>query len=154
MNFGATLNATMQESFEYQLRVQDMYPKCKKLSRFKECNLSKLKEHKCSDVFWIDSILHITKKSLSTGGKTTNSYYTYSLTEEGCDCGDQMDIVVNNSYFTSGYSQLLGSGNYNISSFRIKARMLIKILGNIEKNRYLLTPLIIEKTGYYLLDDN
>jgi pectate lyase len=155
INVGASLGGTLSESFEYDIRVQDMWTECKQeIDKIDKCiRLDDLHSNKCLDIFWIEGLFGIGEVSTSRSGKIIDSYYTYILGQENCNCDKQLDIVLDSSYFTSGYNQLLNSGNSSISGFKIKAKMLMKILGTLDNNKYILTPLVIEKTGYYFTED-
>ena len=155
INIGASIGGTLNESFEYEIRVQDMWLKCKKkLEKIDNCTkLSDLYENKCADIFWIEGIFGINKITNRIGDTIINSYYTFALAQEDCDCKNQLNVLVDNSYFTSGYNQLLSNSNSGTDNFKIKAKMLMKILGTGEKNKYILTPLVIEKTGYYIIKE-
>ena len=155
INIGASLGGTLSESFEYNMRVQDMWTECKnEIDKIGKCiKLDNLHSNECMDIFWIEGLFGITKVTTSRSDKIIDSYYTYVLGQENCDCGKQVDVVLDSSYFTSGYNQLINSGNSSISGFKIKAKMLIKILGTVDKNKYILTPLVIEKIGYYFTEE-
>ena len=156
INFGASIGGTLRESFEYDLKIEDMWIKAKKKlkNNYPTIILTELNNNQTADIFWVDGILGISKNTTRLGGKTVDSYYTYVISQEECGCDNQLDVILDSSYLVSGYSQLLSSGNSKINGFKIKAKMLMKTLGTVEKNKYLLTPLVIEKTGYYFIEEN
>ncbi len=155
VNFGASMGGSLRESFEYDIRINDMWIKSKSNleKNHNSILLSDLSEKKNENIFWIDGLFGISKVTTASGGIVTDSYITYKVGQEECGCGNELDIILDSSYFTSGYSQLLGSSNSSVNGFKIKAKMLLKILGTVDKNKYILTPLVIEKTGYHFIEE-
>ena len=155
VNFGASMGGSLRESFEYDIRINDMWIKSKSNleKNHNSILLSDLSEKKNENIFWIDGLFGIGKVTTTSGGIVTDSYITYKVGQEECGCGNELDIILDSSYFTSGYSQLLGSSNSSVNGFKIKAKMLLKILGTVDKNKYILTPLVIEKTGYHFIEE-
>ena len=152
INIGAQLGASMSESFTYPLRAKDMYKECKKdMGKYPTCKtLKDIGIDECSNIFWINGIIGLSKITHKSRNQITGEGYTFRIEQEECECTDGLTLVVDNTYFTSGYSQLLDSAFISTDSFRIKARILVKLLGTNFNNKYIATPLLIEKTGYDL----
>ncbi len=155
INFGASIGGTLRESFEYNLKIEDMWIKAKENlnNNYPSILLSELNDNHAVDIFWVDGIFGISKSTTRTGTEIVDSYYTYAISQEECGYDNQLDVILDSSYLTSGYSQLLFSGNSTINGFKIKVKMLMKILGTVDKNKYLLTPLVIEKIGYHFIEE-
>lgn len=156
INIGAQLGASLNESFTYPLRTKDMYKKCKKdLKKYPLCEtLREIGNEKYSNIFWINGIIGISKITHRSGDRITGEGYTFKIEQEDCECKNALTLIVDNAYFTSGYSQLLDNAFISTDSFRIKANILIKLLGTNFNNKYLAAPLVIEKTGYHLNKSN
>ena len=156
INLGASIGGTLRESFEYDIRVNDMWIKTKTNlnENYNFIFLSDLSEENNEDIFWVDGLFGISRVTTTSNEIVTDSYITYKVGQEECGCGNELDVILDCSYFTSGYSQLLSSSNSSVNGFKIKARMLLKILGTVDKNKYILTPLVIEKTGYHFIEEN
>lgn len=152
VNLGAQIGASMRENFTYPLRAKEMYKKCKKsLKQYPICNsLKDIGKDKYSDIFWINGLFGINKITHSSRGKITSEGYKFAIEQEDCDCSNQLTLIVDNTYFTSGYSQLLDNASISTDTFRIQAKILVKLLGTNFNKKYIATPLIIEKIGYHL----
>ena len=96
--------------------------------------------------------LVFSKITHSSENKVTSEGYRFVIEQEDCECEFQLILVVDNTYFNSGYSQLLNNASISTDTFRIKAKILVKLLGTQFNNKYIATPLIIEKVGYHLRD--
>lgn len=156
INVGASLGGTLRESFEYDMRINEMWVESKKHleKNYSSILLSDLQDNKCKNIFWVDGLFGIGKVTTKTAdGVITDNYLTYKVAQEECGCDNEFDVILDSSYFTSGYNQLLSSSNASVNGFKIKAKMLLKILGTVDKNKYILTPLVIEKTGYYFIEE-
>jgi len=154
INLGAQLGASMRETFTYPIRTKDMYKKCKKtIEKYPTCTtLKDIGKENYSDIFWIDGLFGISKITHSSGGKITGDGYRFVIEQEDCECEFQLILLVDSTYFTSGYNQLIDNASISTGTFRIKAKILVKLLGTQFNNKYIATPLVIEKTGYHLRD--
>jgi len=154
LNLGAQVGASMRESFTYPLRSKEMYKKSKKtIKKYPICEtLEDVGKDNYSNIFWINGLFGISKITKSSEGKRTSEGYKFAIEQEDCECDYQLTLVVDNTYFNSGYNQLLDNASISTDTFRIKANILVKLLGTKFNKKYVATPLIIEKTGYHLRD--
>ncbi|MBN2825971.1 MAG: hypothetical protein JXQ76_11640 [Campylobacterales bacterium] len=155
MDFVAKVGGSLIESFEYELRPYQMLEKCiTNLKDLPVCDkLDDIHQHKFQDIFWFEGVLGTGKSKKTRNGEVLSSYKSFEIWQEGCSCDKQLKLVFNNSYFISGYNSLYE--NPSVSIFTIKAKMLLKVLGyDVDTEKYILAPLVIQKTGYYFRDKN
>lgn len=155
INLGASIGGSLRESFEYDIRINDMWIQSQKNleKNYSSILLTDLSENKNEDIFWMEGLFGIGGVTTTSKGVVTDSYNTYKVAQEECGCNNEFDVILDSSYFTSGYSQLLSSQNSSVNGFKIKAKMLLKILGTVDNNKYILTPLVIEKIGYHFIKE-
>ena len=150
ISIGAKIGGTLIENFEYDLRPHEMFKECRKsLSEYPQClKLNDIHEKKCNDVFWLEGIFGTSTTETTSGGHMTEKYSYFALTQEGCDCDKQLPLVLDNSNFASGYSNIFDAPA--IGAFTIKAKMLIKILGyDMRRKKPIISPMIVEKIDNY-----
>ncbi len=149
INLGAQVGASMRENFTYPIRAKEMYKKCKKeIKKYPTCEtLENLGGDNCLNTFWINGIFGVSKSTHRSGDVITSEGYNFRLEQEECNCNQGLTFIVDNTYFTSGYNQLLNFAHISTGTFRIKAKVLTKILGKDLNGKYIATPLIVERTG-------
>ncbi|MCK9473067.1 hypothetical protein [Sulfurimonas sp.] len=147
INVVAKVGASLKETFEYSVNTHEMYLKLKdKLNTIEEISLKDNDIKDLPDLFWIEGLFGITQSSSTD----ENNVLKFSF----CAEVDKKIIFLatNNVYFSSGYDQLLNF-THVVHRYGIKAKMLLKFLGN-SKNFSLASPMIVIKTGNYEHEEN
>lgn len=143
INMIAKVGASLKETFEYSINTYEMYlqinkelNKIEKVS-LKDCNIKDL-----PDLFWIEGLFGI----ISSRSTNDGNVWRYSFCAEADN--KILFLATNEVYFSSGYDQLLNFTHIT-DRYAIKAKMLLKFLGN-SQNFSLASPMLIIKTGNYI----
>lgn len=142
INMIAKAGASLKETFEYPINTHEMHRKIsKELEKVQEISLKTSNIRDLPDLFWMEGLFGIASSCSTDDGNIRR----YSFRAE--DNKKILFLATNDIYFSSGYDQLLNLMHV-VDQYAIKAKMLLKFLGNT-RNFSIASPMIVIKTGNF-----
>ncbi|MFA6137003.1 MAG: hypothetical protein WC667_02840 [Sulfurimonas sp.] len=142
INVVAKVGASLKETFEYSINTHEMYLKMKnELDKIEEISLKDCDIKNLPNLFWVEGLFGIA----SSRSTDENNIWKYAFRAEADN--KTIFLATNDLYFSSGYDQLLNF-THVVDKYAIKAKMLLKFLGN-SQNYSLASPMVVIKTGNY-----
>jgi hypothetical protein len=137
INLGISGEATIHESYEYPVSIYSMYSKIQNelnekidIIELTEDNIQSL-----PDIFWIEALFGIIRVTSNVNTPKEQINYVFTMEKEKLF----IKLVLNNSYFSSGYGELQNNIRGLDEKFAIKAKVLIKKVRYISKLSYMCT---------------
>jgi hypothetical protein len=141
-NMIAKAGASLKETFEYPMNTREMYNEIKpQLNQIPEISLLDSDIKNLPNLFWMEGLFGIAPSRSSSDG----NIWRYSFSAEVDK--QKLFLATNDTYFSSGYDQLLGLLHV-VDQYAIKAKMLLKSLGNTP-NFSIASPMVVIKTGNF-----
>ena len=140
VNMLAKAGASLKETYEYPISTLSMYEKLENnLDEIEILDLDKCDIKDLPNLFWIEGLFGII--SMKSNQDEIKRYNFSAASEKE---NKHLFLATNDIYFSSGYDQLLNFAPSFADNFTIKARMLLKFLGNT-RNFSIAAPLVVLK---------
>ncbi len=140
INMLAKAGASLKETYEYPISTLNMYKQLENsLDEIDILDLNESDIRNLPNLFWMEGLFGII--SMKSNKEEIERYNFCAASEKG---KKQLFLATNDIYFSSGYDQLLNFASSFADNFTIKAKILLKFLGNT-RNFSIATPLVVLK---------
>ena len=148
--FGTGFNtgATMEEEKEFPISGRKMYDQLVgKLKKIPSIELRETKDAELPELFWVNGIFAMAQSSISD---KPIDHYTFQ--PDLRETKRVMFLVLNDTYFSTGYDQLSRYGYSLSAGFGIHARLLVRLL-YLDQHYPVGAPMVIIKTANVEADE-
>ena len=149
----ASSGSSVEEEKEFPISVRKMYSELTDhLSTYPYVDLDKVEDDALPEIFWTKALFCGGHHTQESSGKITGSADFFRLQTSIGQVRRTMDLVTNDTYFSTGFDQLSKHGYAFYIGLILKAEVLVRVL-YLDEHYPVGAPMIVTKLGNFTKAD-